>query len=206
MLYCESYPNLTSIPVAVIHLILSICCTPVFLPGVGVTSLSWVSWPQSMHSILWGWWGSSRAHWRGEDRDAAGWLTGSSSWPSSEHFTDKWSLRNSETEAWKTHLKNSLCPCDCQAIEPLSSPSFFYRGSEILASFMTPPRYLVSVPVVPRGLVRCCFTIAASQGTCYMPLGFSSSGLQLSSLKLCCLSFVSRRTCRNENAKNILEN
>lgn len=71
---------------------------------------------------------------------------------------------------------------------------FLFIESEILASSVTPPAYPVSVPVEPRGLVCCCFTIAASQGACQMPLGFSSSVLQLSLLKLCSLSFVSRRT------------
>lgn len=170
---------------AVIRLILSICCTPVFLPGAGVTFLSCVLWAPERAQYIVGVVGEFSCSLEGRDGDAAGWLTGSTSWPSSQHSTDKWSLRSVETEAWKTG--------SVLVIVLFQVPVSFIE-SEILASSVTPPAYPASVPVEPRGLVCCCFTITDSQGACQMPLGFSSSVLQLSLLKLCSLSFVSRRT------------
>lgn len=149
--------------------------------------------PRSVHSILWGWWGSSHAHWRGETgmrqadwqdppRDPA------LSTPQTSDLSGAQKQKPGK-HAWKTGSVLVI-------VKPLSLfqvPVSFIE-SEILASSVTPPAYPASVPVEPRGLVCCCFTITDSQGACQMPLGFSSSVLQLSLLKLCSLSFVSRRT------------
>lgn len=81
--------------------------------------------------------GSSHAHRRGED--GCGRLTDRrllvTQLPALHRHVIS---QDAETEAWRKRLRNSLRPCDCQAVEPPPSPSSFVE-SQMLASFTTPP-------------------------------------------------------------------
>lgn len=158
--------------------------------------------PQSMHSILWGWWGEFSCPQEGR-RQGCGRLTDRRLLVTQLPALHRQVIsQDAETEAWKTRLRNSLRPCDCQALEPPPSPSSFVE-SEMLASFTTPPGPPEPPPALPHGLSA----HRRSRSACMSGAPwFFSSVLRLRLLKLCSLSFVSRRTCRNENAKNILEN
>lgn len=138
---------------ALIHSIPSICCTPVFLPGIGATFLSCVSSPPEHAQYIVGVVGGSSHSSQEGRRQRCGRLTDRRLLVTQLSALHRQVIsQDAETEAWKTHLKNSLRPCDCQAIEPFPSPSSCV-ASEMLASFTTPPGPPEPLPAVSRGRV-----------------------------------------------------